>query len=606
MQKTKAFFYLALTLLTTYILSEALVYGSSYCADMVNSLAGGISVSIKDLGILAAASAAGFLSAFLKGYCSGKFSLGIISSIKTAMTESLLNIKISILENRHTGEIMNKYTSDINTLEQYLTESFPKILTSCITILVVGKSFYQLNAVLVLEVGACCLLILTISFYTAKKLSFLAAGRKTRTDALLTIADDFLRGIMTGRSYNLFPIMKRKIDAAADEVLQNEYQRTRISSYSWLLQTISEWMPAFCLIGVLFLQAGELLNTGSITYLILMMNRMFKPFSELPVLLNETAEAQVSLQRIRELLCAEPEEHETQKMQETSAYQKTAENLNAPESLSAPKWSETPESRSTFSHEILSDAAAEKNIPAPAVELENLTFCYGKHTILKNLNLRIIAGEETAIVGASGGGKSTIFKILCGFLSPDEGNYRLFGEDASCCSLSQLRKSFALVPQTPYLFPGTIYENVSCGNPQASIETVIHACRQANIHQDIEKMALGYQTVLGENGAGLSGGEKQRLSLARALLKDAPILLLDEPTAALDADTEQSIRQTLDSLKGQKTIIMIAHRLSTVAQANRILVIHEGQVVESGTESELISKKGYYYRLKMAGEGGTQ
>lgn len=579
MGKTKAFFYLILTLLTTYILSEALVYGSSYCSDMVNSLTEGTSVSMKDLGILATASAAGFLSAFLKGYCSGKFSLEIISSIKTAMTESLLNIKISILENRHTGEIMNKYTSDINTLEQYLTESFPKILTSCITILVVGRSFYQLNKILVLEVGVCCLLILTISFYTAKKLSFLAVGRKTRTDALLTIADDFLRGIMTGRSYNLFPIMKRKIDAAADEVLQNEYQRTRISSYSWLLQTISEWMPAFCLIGVLFLQSGELLNTGSITYLILMMNRMFKPFSELPVLLNETAEVQVSLQRIKELLCAEPEEH---------------------------RHPEPQESRSPFSHEMLSEAAAEKTIPASAVELGNLTFRYGKHTILKNLNLRIIAGEETAIVGASGGGKSTIFKILCGFLSPDEGNYRLFGEDASCCSLSQLRKSFALVPQTPYLFPGTIYENVSCGNPQASIETVIHACRQANIHQDIEKMALGYQTVLGENGAGLSGGEKQRLSLARALLKDAPILLLDEPTAALDADTEQSIRQTLDSLKGQKTIIMIAHRLSTVAQANRILVIHKGQVVESGTESELISKKGYYYRLKMAGEGGTQ
>lgn len=566
MKKIKIFVYLLITLLMTYGLSEILVYGSSYISSMVDKISlKEKNINFYDIKLLFLLVVMGFLFAFLKGFYSRKFSLCIVCSIKEQTVKSLLNAKAKIFLEDSTGSLINKVISDINYMEQYLSESFPKILSSFIIIIIVGKAFYKINKILILEVGICCILILGISFYTSKKLSDLAVGRKQRTDILLNIADDFLRGIIVGRSYNLYPIMKKKIDNAADEVLLNEYIRTKISSYSWLLQTISEWLPMFCLIGIIFMQSAEnVFQAGDITYLILMMNRMFKPFSELPGLMNETAEIKISFQRIFEIINCEKEKNED--------IQINSEIKN-------------------------------KN----AVEFKNVIFSYKKNSdsipILNNLSFKIMQGEEIAIVGPSGSGKSTIFKILCGFVEHDNGKYNLFDKSSDLQSLNEIRRQYAIVSQDTFLFPGTIYENIAYGNKDADMEEVIRVCKLANIHEDIEKMQNGYNTILGENGKGLSGGEKQRMSLARALLKDAPIILLDEPTSALDTITEKAIRQTLNLIKGYKTIIMIAHRLSTVEQADRIFVLSEGRLAESGTEGELIGQKGLYYHLKMAKNG---
>lgn len=578
MKKLKSLLYLIFTLLFTYGLSEILVYGSSYISDMVDAVSTGkTDIKFNDIKILCMLVMTGFLFAFFKGFCSGRFSAGIICNIKEQTVDSLLNAKTKIFFEGSTGSFINKLNSDINLIEQYLAESFPKILSSLIVIIIVGRSFYKMNKMLIIEVGVCCVFILGISFYTSKKLSDLAVGRKQRTDSLLNIADDFLRGIIIGRSYNLYPVMKKKIDTAADEVLRNEYHRTKISSYSWLLQTISEWLPVLCLIGIVFIQSADhVFQPGDITYMILMMNRLFKPFSELPELMNRTAEIIVSFQRVFEIMNCEKEDDRS-----------PLRGLNATErqnSLCGPV------------HET-----------DYAVEFENVTFSYIKNgdavPILKGLNFRIKQGEEAAIVGSSGGGKSTVFKILCGFAEHDKGNYKLFGKSSEQYSAKEIRKQFAVVSQDTFLFPGTIYENIAYGNETAGADEIVRVCKLANIHEDIEQKPDGYNTMIGENGKGLSGGEKQRISLARALLKNAPVILLDEPTSALDVMTEQSIRQTLNLIKGSKTIIMIAHRLSTVEQADRILVISGGQLAESGTDDELMHQKGLYYHLKMAKNG---
>lgn len=566
MMKPKVLLYLILTLLITYGLLEILVYGNSYISDMVNAISlGKTDIKFYDIKILCALVIMGFLFAFFKSFCSSRFSMGIVCNIKEQTANNLLDAKAKMFFEDSTGSFINKLNSDINLIEQYLTESFPKILSSLIVIIIVGKSFYEINKMLIIEVGICCILILGISFYTSKKLSDLAIGRKQRTDILLNIADDFLRGILIGRSYNLYPVMKKKIDTAADEVLHNEYHRTKISSYSWLLQTISEWLPMFCLIGIIFIQSAEnVFQLGDITYLILMMNRMFKPFSELPGLMNETAEITVSFRRVFEIINCEKED---------------AKDIQI-----------FPIHRNDY-----------------AIEFENVVFSYIKNydavPILNGLNFKIKQGEEVAIVGASGGGKSTIFKILCGFIEHDTGNYKLFGKSSEQYSSKEIRKHFSIVSQDTFLFPGTIYENILYGNEAADADDILRVCKLANIHEDIEKKPDGYNTMLGENGKGLSGGEKQRISLARALLKNAPIILLDEPTSALDVMTERLIRQTLNLIKGSKTIIMIAHRLSTVKQADRILVISNGQLVESGTDDELMHQKGLYYHLKMTKNG---
>jgi len=562
MRKLKVVIFLLTTLIFSYILSEVLVYGSNYIANLVDIIVSqNGQIGFSNVQRLTVVVIIGFLSAFLKGFCSSRFSLEIVKVIKEKVMVSILEAKVSILSESSTGALINKFISDVNSLEQYLGDSFPKIISSLIITIVVGRSFYKMSVLLIIEVSICCLLIMGISFFASKKLSSLALGRKRRVDMLLSIADDFLKGIMTGRSYNLFPIMKQKIDIAADEILYNEYQRTKISSYSWLLQTISEWMPAFCLFGIIFLQGeNNEFSVGEVTYLILMMNRLFKPFSELPALINETAENVVSLKRIIEIVNYEKEDvHEKQRCDI---------------------------SRGEY-----------------AIELNDLGFSYGANAVLNQLSLSVEKGEEIAIVGSSGGGKSTIFKILCGFLEHIDGEYKLFGKPMDQYSLKEIRKQFAVVFQDAFLFPGTIYENIICGYEQFSEGKIIEVCKLANIHDDIKMMEHGYQTVIGAGGVSLSGGEKQRISLARALLRDAPILLLDEPTAALDIVTEQSVRKALDLIKGRKTIIMIAHRLSTVKYANRIIVLHRGGVAETGGEDELMKKRGIYYNLKLASGG---
>lgn len=565
MKKCKIFVELLLTIITSFGLSKVIVYGRSYVSNMVNNISLSHTYLNKDdIRVLCIVVVSGFLLAFFKGIFSGKFAINSIYGMKEKAVSSLLRATSEVYSENTNGTFVNKLNTDINLIEQYLSTSFPKIITSFFTIIIVGKSFYDMNKLLIIEVGACCLVILGISFYTSKKIAKLAVGRSVRTDRLLSIADDFLNGIVIGRSYNLYPVMEKRIITAADDVLINEFKRTKISSYSWLLQTISEWFPMFCLIGIIFLQSAEnVLQIGDVTYLVLIMNRIFKPFSELPALMNETSEVIVSLKRINEIIDCDEE-------------RSCVDNNSCP----------------------LHDGSV--------IEFKNIQFSYKSNKkefpIIKDLSFRINQGEEIAIVGPSGSGKSTIFKIFCRFMDQDYGEYNLFGRSAKEYSVAELRKLFTIVTQDTFLFHGSIYENIAFGKEDASLEEVKAVCKLANINSEIEAKPEGYDTILGDGGKGLSGGQKQRIALARALLKDAPIILLDEPTAALDVLTEKSIRQTLNALKGTKTIIMIAHRLSTVKSADKILVMDDGKLVEQGTDSELTQKQGLYYKLKMAGE----
>ena len=200
-------------------------------------------------------------------------------------------------------------------------------------------------------------------------------------------------------------------------------------------------------------------------------------------------------------------------------------------------------------------------------------------------------------MGPSGGGKSTLFKLLLGFNYPQTGGISLLGRPASEYSLKELRNLFAYVPQEPYLFSGTIAENIANGNLKATREEIIIAAEQANAHEFISKLPEGYDTPVGERGVFLSGGEKQRIAIARAVLKNAQILLLDEATSSLDNESEALVQEALENLMQERTSLVIAHRLSTVEQADRILVMDQGRIVEEGTHASLLATGGLYTRL---------
>ena len=236
------------------------------------------------------------------------------------------------------------------------------------------------------------------------------------------------------------------------------------------------------------------------------------------------------------------------------------------------------------------------------IDLEGVSFRYGNRSVLDHINLNIKADEMIGLVGPSGSGKSTLTNLICRFYDPAAGCIRLDGVDIRHLSLSEYRSHIGLVLQEPFLFYGTIADNIAYGRPQASHAQIVAAARAANAHEFILRLPLKYDSLVGERGQGLSGGERQRISIARALLINPRILILDEATSSVDTETEQEIQSALDNLIAGRTTIAIAHRLSTLQRADRLVVLEQGKLVEQGQHHELLKSRGAYFRLHQAQE----
>ena len=236
------------------------------------------------------------------------------------------------------------------------------------------------------------------------------------------------------------------------------------------------------------------------------------------------------------------------------------------------------------------------------IELKNVEFSYDKRKIIDKVSLYIKEGTTTAIVGPSGGGKTTLCRLMARFWDVNEGSVELGGRDVRQYSMDSLMKNFSFVFQNVYLFEDTVANNIKFGNPLATKEEVIEVAKKACCHDFIMKLDKGYDTVIGEGGASLTGGEKQRLSIARAMMKSAPIIILDEATANVDPENEKELMQAIEELTRKKTVIMIAHRLKTVRNADKIVVIDEGRIVQEGKHEELIKTDGIYKKFVNARE----
>ncbi len=238
------------------------------------------------------------------------------------------------------------------------------------------------------------------------------------------------------------------------------------------------------------------------------------------------------------------------------------------------------------------------------IEFDDVSFAYrAGHPVLRELCFTAQPGEVTAFVGPSGGGKSTIFNLVLGLYTPQSGTIRLDGHDYGAVSIESIRRQIAYVGQDVFLFHGTIRHNIGLGRPGATDDEIVAAARAAHADEFISKFPAGYDTPVGEHGAQLSGGQRQRIAIARALIRDAPIILLDEPTAALDSESERFVQEAMAKLIKGRTTLVIAHRLHTIAQANMIFVIENGAIVESGSHAELIAREGRYahfYRLRFS------
>ena len=476
--------------------------------------------------------------------------------LREAVLNKLIKLDQTELLQSHTGDYISRGTNDIQVTESLYKEQLQQVSGILFNGIGCAVAMLLLDWRFSLGLIAYQLLMVFLVSRFAKPL-------KKASDALQEIlakvtekTSDIIGGYQVVRLFNSGAYIVERFREYNDKSRLEAERRVRINAlyqgvniFSW-----SSSFVGFIIVSGWFMSQGHV-SLGTILALVQLQNGVSQLFLSLGTYFNQMQSSLAGLDRINDLLA---------KKEEPEYY----------------------------------PLAAQDCYDEAALTLRNVGFSYdGSIEVIKNLNVSIAKGETIAIVGASGGGKSTFFKLLLGFNFPQTGCVSIMGKPASEYTLKQIRELFAFVPQEPYLFSGTIRENIAHGSLNASDEQIIAAAKQANAHEFIEKLGDGYETVVGERGVFLSGGQKQRIAIARAIIRNADILLLDEATSALDNESESLVQAALENLLQNRTSIVIAHRLSTVENADRILVMDQGSIVEEGTHADLLRQAGVYARL---------
>lgn len=544
--------YLLGYIVTAFILNEILIIGNDYIAKATDHMLSGEEVVFSSFLVpLLIMVAAGSVASYLKSLSGNYFSVKVQRDIKSQAGRRLTELPYCYFDERGTGSIMTKLISDVGEAGRFFSEILPELLVNIIAVATVTVYVAKMDVYLIIVLFISYPIMLIVADWLSKRLTGIVKRWRTRMDDRTEAAYDAIQGIVVGRSYQLYNVMKRRIDGIIDDIAEQACKSTRVSSAGWVMKNTITMIPViFCYLFALREVLTGKITTGEMLAFTVLLGRILHPLGDIVFCVNDIRQIGVSLSRIQEIFEFEKEGGGTE------------------------------------------DFGIQGQ---PVISFENLVFSYdGNNRVLDKVSFTVQKGEKVAFVGGSGEGKSTIFKILCGFYKKQDGEYKLFGHDFEEWELSAARNCFSMVSQNVFLFPESIWQNVAYGREDATRDEVIEACKNANIHDFIMGLPEGYDTLAGERGVRLSGGEKQRISIARAFLKNAPILLLDEPTAAIDEKTEQQIQEAIDRISKDKTVLTIAHRLSTIKNSDRIYVIDKGRVAESGTHESLLALNGIY------------
>ncbi len=505
------------------------------------------------------------LANYIMTYWGHTFGVRVETDMRSALFSHLQELDFAFYDKNRTGKLMSRLTGDLFEITELAHHGPEDILIGLVTIVGALCFMFAIQWKLALVVALLVPIFLFIVVNRRKDMSNTSTGVKVKLGEVNASIESSISGIKTSKAF-----ANEGVDQERFSQSNHLYRDAKKGYYKAMALFVSSQEFFLCIIPVAVIAfGGRLIMLGELHYIDLVTFTLFvttfiNPVRKLTNFAEIFANGIAGLKRFQEVMAIKPQ--------------------------------------------IQEEATAQELVVTQGrIVIQDASFAYEDHReVIEDLNLGIQPGETVAIVGQSGGGKTTLCQLLPRFYDVTTGSIAIDGVDVRKVTLKSLRQQIGIVQQDVFIFADTIYENIRYGRPDATYQEVVEAAQKAEIYQDIMAMPQGFDTYVGERGTRLSGGQKQRLSIARIFLKNPPILILDEATSALDTVTEEAIQESFHVLAQNRTSLVIAHRLSTVRDADRILVMEKGHIVEEGTHETLLQQGGAYARLYCIQDTGNK
>jgi subfamily B ATP-binding cassette protein MsbA len=492
---------------------------------------------------------------YLQAYLMNFVGLRVVADLRAKLYDHLQTLSLSFFNKTPTGILISRITNDVNLIQASVSNVITGVVKDVFTIIsLIFVVFYQNWKLAIIAVIVFPLATLPIKEF-GKRLRKFSRRSQEQMGSITTFLHETITGNRIVKAFNMEGYEKRRFAQENDRFFRTVFRRAKIRALSHpLMELIGGVGVAFVIwVGGYSVIRGEM-TPGTFFSFMAALFMLYNPIRDLNKVNLEIQEGLAAATRVYELLDTLPD--------------------------------------------IKDDAEAIPLLPiSRGIDFQDVTFKYDGEPVLRNISFQVRPGEVVAIVGMSGAGKTSLVNLLPRFYDIEEGQILFDGCDLRKVTIQSLRDQIGLVTQQTILFNDTVRNNIAYGSQGRTDQEMIEAAKAANAHDFIMRLDQGYDTLIGEQGVKLSGGERQRLSIARALLKNAPILILDEATSSLDSDSEAEVQKALDRLMENRTVFVIAHRLSTIRNADRILVLSSGELVEEGTHDELMARQGEYHRL---------
>ena len=512
-----------------------------------------------------------------------------VNIIRRDLFDAMQDLPISYFDTHTHGELMSRYTNDVDTVRNFLSMGFVQTISSLVSVVATfGMMLFLSFRLTVLMLVAIAVMLVIIKKMGGKSSRYFRAQQKA-----LGAANGFIEETIEGQKVvKVFNHEQKSIEAfsALNDELQNA--ATSANTYASALMPIMGNFShvvyaAIAAAGGVFV-IGNTLSVGTVLSFLQYTRSFTQPLTNLSQQFNNILSALAGAERIFDVIDQKPETDDGYVTLVNAKYTENGELIECPEHTGLWAWK----------HKHTADGSVTYKKLEGDVEFEHVTFSYDdKKTVLNDISLYAKPGQKIAFVGSTGAGKTTITNLLNRFYEIQDGKIRYDGINIQKIKKADLRRSLAMVLQDTHLFTGTVEDNIRYGNLDATHEQIVEAAKLANADDFITRLPQGYDTVITGDGANLSQGQRQLLAIARAAVADPPVLVLDEATSSIDTRTEHLIEQGMDKLMQGRTVFVIAHRLSTVRNADAIMVLEHGEIIERGDHDDLLRQKGKYYQL---------